>query len=76
MKEVYELAENVGCDGFAIDEIINGLFNSVLKVENNKTKAILLETLAKTGEQLELGAYELPLVGMLTTFYYVLHLEI
>jgi hypothetical protein len=47
----------------------------VLRVENDKTKAVLLETLARTGEQLELGACELPLVGMMATFYYVLHLE-
>lgn len=69
------MAEIVGCEGYAIDEIINGLFNSVLKVESDKIKAVLLETLAKTGEQLELGACELPLVSMMTKFYYVLNLE-
>lgn len=76
MKEVYEYAENIACEGYAIDEIINGLFNAVLKLPEEKTKAILLEALAKAGEGLELGASELPLVDLFTTFFYVLNLSI
>lgn len=75
MKEVYEYAENIACEGYAIDEIINGLFNAVLKLPEEKTKAIL-EALAKAGEGLELGASELPLVDLFTTFFYVLNLSI
>lgn len=32
MKQVYELAEEIGCEGYAIDEIINGLFTTVLRL--------------------------------------------
>ena len=42
LKQVYNLAEDVGYEGYAIDELLNGFFESIMELDDERVKSILL----------------------------------
>lgn len=43
------LAQSVAYDGYAVDEILSGFFEIIMKLRDEKTKAVLLESLGGCG---------------------------
>lgn len=77
IKEVYQMGQELGFEGYAADEILNALSRVILKKEKNHRKlAIMLEMLSKAEENLLLGATELPLVEVITSLYYTINLQL
>lgn len=57
IKEVYQIGQELGYEGYASDEILNALSRVILEKESNQRKmAIMLEILSKAEESLLLGA--------------------
>lgn len=77
IKEVYDLGVQLGYEGYASDELLNCLSRCIItKEDNERKKAIMLETLSKAEESLLLGATELPIIEVLTSIYYITHLQL
>jgi DNA polymerase III delta prime subunit len=77
ITEVVEVGEELGYEGYAMDEVLNALNRSVMGMQiDERKKGMMLELLSKADESLVMGATEMPIIEVLTSIFYVSNLEV